>query len=377
MFDFCVRHLRMTEGEAYRRILAARLSTRFPVILDLLASGAVHLSALQLLGDRLTDENHAELLQAASGKTKREVEQMLAARFPKPDVPTTIRKLPDRRTDASRASNQTPVPEQIPVPAQRRAHAHLEPLSRARYRLQLTVSESLRDKLELARDLMSHANPTRDLEPLLGRALDLLIGDLEKKKLARTQRPRKSELPDRATRSRRVPAAARRDTFERDGLQCTYVSPSGRRCTSRAFLELDHVDPRGRGGSNDAGNLRVRCSTHNQLWAEQSYGRNHVDRARHFSQEKSKRGQTDDRAEHDRRVDCDVNRAAEPHATHAPGVARDIAEKARGALAGLGYRKGQARRAVDEIVERYAGELEVLSAERVLVEALWVLDGRR
>jgi hypothetical protein len=78
LFDFCVRHLRMSEGEAYRRIVAARLGTRFPVVFERLASGAVHLSALQLLSERLTDENHAELLDAASGKTKREVEQLLA-----------------------------------------------------------------------------------------------------------------------------------------------------------------------------------------------------------------------------------------------------------------------------------------------------------
>jgi hypothetical protein len=43
MFDFCQKKLGMSEGEAFRRILAARLSRRFPAVLSLLASGSVNL----------------------------------------------------------------------------------------------------------------------------------------------------------------------------------------------------------------------------------------------------------------------------------------------------------------------------------------------
>src|ERR1700704_5423059 len=86
LFDFWVKGLKMSEGEAYRRIAAARLARRFPHICALIESGALHLSALVILRDHLTDENHGELLEAASGKSKREVEELVAARFPKPDV---------------------------------------------------------------------------------------------------------------------------------------------------------------------------------------------------------------------------------------------------------------------------------------------------
>jgi hypothetical protein len=93
MFDFCTRGQRMSEGEAFRRIAAARLARRFPVVEELLASGAVHLSVLSLLRERLTDDNHAELLQAASGKSKRQVEQLLAGRFPRPDVASSVTRV--------------------------------------------------------------------------------------------------------------------------------------------------------------------------------------------------------------------------------------------------------------------------------------------
>jgi hypothetical protein len=47
--DFCVRALRMSEGEAFRRMTAARLTLRFPSIPDRIARGDVHLSGLVLL----------------------------------------------------------------------------------------------------------------------------------------------------------------------------------------------------------------------------------------------------------------------------------------------------------------------------------------
>lgn len=81
------------------------MARRYPVIYSLVASGALHLSALQLLHGHLTEENHRELLQAASGKRKHEIEVWLARRFPKPDVPSRIRKLPERKP-APRPCNQ-------------------------------------------------------------------------------------------------------------------------------------------------------------------------------------------------------------------------------------------------------------------------------
>src|SRR5262245_56210261 len=94
LFEYCIRRLGMSDGEAFRRITAARLARQFPTILTKVEQGDIHLSALILLRDYLTQSNHAELLREACGKTKREVQQMLAARFPKPDAPTSIRSLP-------------------------------------------------------------------------------------------------------------------------------------------------------------------------------------------------------------------------------------------------------------------------------------------
>src|SRR5688572_5091421 len=61
--DFCIRRFGMSEGEAFRRMTAARLVRRFPNIVERIAHGEIHLSALVLLRDYLTPENHEELLE--------------------------------------------------------------------------------------------------------------------------------------------------------------------------------------------------------------------------------------------------------------------------------------------------------------------------
>src|SRR5450432_3341874 len=97
LFDYCCARLGLSENEAFHRITAARLARQFPAIFGLIERRALHLTAVCLLRDYLTPENHRELLEAASGKTKLQVQEMLASRFPRPDVASTIRKLPSPR----------------------------------------------------------------------------------------------------------------------------------------------------------------------------------------------------------------------------------------------------------------------------------------
>ena len=82
LFTYCTEVLRLSEAEAYNRIEAARAARRFPIVLDRLAEGSLNLTTVRLLASHLTDENHLELLAAASGKSRREVEELLARYSP-------------------------------------------------------------------------------------------------------------------------------------------------------------------------------------------------------------------------------------------------------------------------------------------------------
>ena len=64
---------------------------------------------------------------------------------------------------------------------------------------------------------------------------------------------------------RAIPAAAKRQVWERDQGRCSYVDrASGRRCASRHLLEIDHVVPYARGGSAEPNNLRLLCAAHHR-----------------------------------------------------------------------------------------------------------------
>jgi 5-methylcytosine-specific restriction endonuclease McrA len=362
MFAFCVKELGMSENEAFRRIAAARLGRRFPVIHSLLVSGAVHLTALELLRDRLTEQNHVALLEAVSGKSKAQIVALLAGRFPRPDVPTTIRKLPEPPANGGSSTSSTTSAnaggstfalgaspsEGAPQPAR----GSIEPLSAARYCVEFTASAELREKLELCRDLMSHANPSRELGVVVERAVDLLLADLEKKRLARTKRPRPTAR-SRGAKPGRVTSEVRRQVFEHDGLQCTYVSPEGRRCEARAFLELDHVVPQACRGTDDAENLRVFCGPHNRFAAEQVFGREHIDRRRDFVRTKR-------RESRERESDKLLAPGARPSSTIV---------RIRSALVGLGFGSAEVREAVARVESLHAN-VEALPIEQTLREAL-------
>jgi 5-methylcytosine-specific restriction endonuclease McrA len=88
-----------------------------------------------------------------------------------------------------------------------------------------------------------------------------------------------ASAPAAPRRSRHLPSATRRAVVERDGLRCTWVGPDGTRCDSQAWLEHDHITPRGQGGSDEPANIRIRCRPHNRLAAEQTYGQQTITRA--------------------------------------------------------------------------------------------------
>jgi hypothetical protein len=284
LFEYCREVLLLSEHEAYNRIGAARAARRFPIILDLLAQGAVTLTAVDLLSPCLTAENHVAVLESARGLRKREVEDLVARLAPKPDVPTSIRRLPSAAVARPApvaglaAREATPDPgaglavavasASVPVIAK---PAVVSALSPNRYKLQLTIGGDTLEKLRLAKDMLRHAVPAGDDAAVLDRALTVLLAELAKKKFAAADQPRPS--PGVAGDSRHIPAEVRRAVFVRDIGRCAFVSVSGHRCDERAFLEFHHVRPYAEDGPPTVGNIALRCRSHNgyewQRWCEE------------------------------------------------------------------------------------------------------------
>jgi 5-methylcytosine-specific restriction endonuclease McrA len=97
MFVYCMQALHLSEAEAYRRITVARAARKHEVLLAMLRDGRIHLSGMALLVPVLTPENRDAVLERATHKSKRQIEQLVAELSPRPDVPSVMRKLPGPR----------------------------------------------------------------------------------------------------------------------------------------------------------------------------------------------------------------------------------------------------------------------------------------
>jgi hypothetical protein len=152
--------------------------------------------------------------------------------------------------------------------------ATVEPLSPARYKVQFTASQVLRDKLERLTALMRSEVPGGDLAAIIERAVSEKLQRLEARRYGKTKAPRKT-LAETVTTpgSRDVPAALRRAVYERDEGRCTFVDRQGRRCTERHRLEFHHDFPFGKGGDTSLVGLRLLCEQHNRYLAEVDYGK--------------------------------------------------------------------------------------------------------
>ncbi len=392
---YCVYELRLSEDEAQRRCRAARVARQFPVLIEMLADGSIHLTGILLIAPYLTPENHREVLARARFRRKREIELLVAELAPAREVPALIEPLgagarvPRSGWAAVAESNAGWVRQLVPGDGPTHApsapdewHEELldglgakEPTAPARqevvdsmggarrvasvrYKVQFTADQAYVDLLEQARALLWHRLPNGDLAKLQQLALEALVEKLVLRKygagarsgvvearsrsatagsdrgpaaeapptlreasalaaaadmpavvtetssviaeaaksacpvverpdatdsaLARRQAPSantRSGLDDehpmtsRPHPSRHVPAAVRSAVWLRDEARCTFVDERGVRCRATKALELHHEWPFARGGPSTAENIRLRCRAHNELAAEQDFGR--------------------------------------------------------------------------------------------------------
>src|SRR5919204_484436 len=213
MFAFCLDELGFSECAAYNRITVARIGRRLPAVIEAVRSRRVHLAGLRLLAPHLTTDNHEVLLAQAAGKSKREIEEMVARLWPLPPVPTSIRRLPENPVvksppipmsrafwdnadppplpDEPRSASPSPDQESPPAVMPRdQPRPVIAPLSGETFRVQFTATRACRDKLQEAQDLLRHRVRDGDLSTIFERALDLLIAEVKKERFAVGRKPR-------------------------------------------------------------------------------------------------------------------------------------------------------------------------------------------
>ena len=219
------------------------------------------------------------LVEEAAGKSTRQVERLLAG-----------------------------VDPELTVPADR-----IRPLGAVRWEIKAVIDDDCRRGMEQLKGLLSHVDPHMTLGQLVGRAVREAVerhdparpprgrrtgGRAASNGAGETSAPKDASESDAATaqrnaapagggetsapkaecvrqrhgalplsqvRGRAIPAAVKRQVWERDRGCCTYVDGgSGRRCGSRHLVQIDHIFPYALGGSAEPDNLRLLCAAHHR-----------------------------------------------------------------------------------------------------------------
>jgi hypothetical protein len=271
LHEYCVNELKMTSGNACHHINAARLMREIPAIEEKVRQGVIGISTITQAeaffkrearsGNRFASERKAEVLQTLERKSTRDAEKILISHSSQPDL--------HFKEKVTQKTNE---------------------LTEVRLYLDCDTINAL----EKLKEVWSHALPHATFADLIRRAAkeSLEKNDPQKKierALARRAANKRIALKDADSTTetenmKQTPALGskaeiRRIIWRRDQSQCTFIDPrTNERCKARHFVEEDHIIPKGMGGSYTEENMRLRCRTHNQRHAIDSYGPAKMDR---------------------------------------------------------------------------------------------------
>jgi len=234
-----------------------------------LRDGRLTLTKLALLRDVLSEENHTAVLERAAALPEDEV-AVLAFRLGNRETPPPPRDsirpvalaIPQPRPQPSSS------PETAPVPTEPAIVLH---------QIKMTVGPELLRLLESVRAALSHTHPGASLETLLAHCMERTLHQHARRTKATVKTPRPAKL---AKSGRAIPAAVRREVWQRDGGRCSFIGTGGRRCGATHQLELHHRIPVARGGTATPDNLTIHCRAHNDLAARGDFGDAHMDQFR-------------------------------------------------------------------------------------------------
>ena len=142
----------------------------------------------------------------------------------------------------------------------------IRPIAREFSEMKVSVDAKTEENLTVLKDILSQK---------LGKAASLAevvawAAEVTREKfdpLKKAERSRAISLRKSIPKPGRQPiqAAVHHAIVRRDQMQCTYISPDGRRCEMRRWLKRHHVKEISKGGRNTVPNLRLLCSAHHHL----------------------------------------------------------------------------------------------------------------
>jgi len=272
MFNFLTRaRYKYSRHIAMRKLDAARVVQRFPQVKEWIRVNEVNLTQLGMLQTALRQKPasldvQAEILEAMRGQTVENTQAILCERL------------------------DLEIKKGVKVRVQRNGSRRVE----------MTFTQEQWELIERAKEVLSHSVPSGDLSEVLSYCAAFTVS--KKDPAAESVRSRRREstsvrtevvreegeifggaglqsspiAPISGVRPRQgrgsISRAHRRIVFQ-EQKGCQHQHPDGSHCGSRYQLQIDHIQSRWSGGSNDLDNLQVLCGVHNREKFRREVGR--------------------------------------------------------------------------------------------------------
>ncbi len=301
LFAFLTKALKYSEPAANRRITVARCVRGFPEVLELLNNKELSLSGICLFARILTPENKGVIISQVKCKSHFEIERIVSGYKPCQQVkesiiPLTVAarsdlvrlKSPVGESNANLAGSKTlgnesnPVQEKLPSTSTVTSSACVLKESSGASRNQVELTQKFKLSFAVDTDCMSKLNRVKSMlsgKFPKGASLEEVFSELlgfylKKQNCTRKQKQKQLEPGKRVYIAKSLRQKLRKEA----GHCCSFEGPGGVKCASTHDLEIDHIQPLAKGGSNEPSNLRVLCARHNRLMAERHFGREFVNR---------------------------------------------------------------------------------------------------
>ncbi len=242
LFQYSVDALRLTESVAYAFIAVARKSAQIPALLEAISANKITMSKASRMVSVLDEDNADDLITFASERTSRELDFEVARRNPRA-----------RQFDRAKPISGDLVEVMITMTV-----AEYEELNRSRALLaQKGRAGTLGgDIVQIAKYFNDREDPVRKADRAAKR------NEAKAGSKIKTETSVEAELC-----TNRVPLtnAQKHAVHARDRGRCTYTDADGHRCGTDRWVDIHHIVPVARGGSNEPENLVTLCWAHHDL----------------------------------------------------------------------------------------------------------------
>ena len=286
MFEYCTQHLKYCNSGAQLRIDAMRLSLELPEIKESLEKGDLSISVIgsfqkfvrheKQKNKKYSREEKQELLKQVESKSRVEAEKVFAEISPEAFPKEKVRVLSGTQSELRLIADEELMELIAEMKAKLQQKGNMDPSYAEIFKSGLRKALKKEKRFAGADATSSEEVASVCTQSTSPKEVGDAINGVSKA-FARPNSTSSEEVGSSCKQPRTsrvyISVSAKKTAFYRAGVQCTYFSEiTGKRCTEKHFLQVEHIVPVAMGGSSEQENLTVLCACHNRLSAIDSFG---------------------------------------------------------------------------------------------------------